>query len=127
MSSDTATGKKTKSREPISDPRRVRTRSEVAQALSRAGFGDVYVVPYEIAEEVLTTRRRQIVDALAEREFESQRELARHLDLDPGNIKRDLALLIDHDIVAREDTGRSKRPYLKHDTVVQEPVHTKRV
>jgi predicted transcriptional regulator len=105
-----------------SDPERVKVRSKTATALSEAGFGDVYVLSPEIAAEVLTPRRRRIVEALAEEEFSSQRELARYLDLEPGNVQRDVAMLIDHGLVGREDDGRSKRPYLKHDTVIVEPV-----
>lgn len=107
-----------------SDPGRVRARYQTAKALSSAGFGDVHVLSHEAADRALSQRTRRIIRALAAEEFSSQRKLAEYLDADPGNIKRDLAALIDEDIVAIEQDGQAKRPYLKHDTIVVEPLVT---
>lgn len=64
------------------------------------------------------------LDALAAHDVDSQRALAEHLDRDPGNVKRALAVLIDEGVVAREKQDRSYRPYLNYDTVVAEPAPT---
>lgn len=107
-----------------SSPERVKRRHRIGEALDRDEFGEVYVVSHESADRVFTPARREIVDALAVRDVGSQRELADLLGRDAGNVKRDLAVLIDEGVVARERNGRSYRPYLKYDTVVAEPVPT---
>lgn len=107
-----------------SDPERVERRRQVAEALDGGAFGEVLVVSQESADRVLTPARREIIDVLAVHDVDSQRALAERLDRDPGNVKRDLAVLIDEGVVAREKQGRSYRPYLKYDTVVAEPAPT---
>lgn len=107
-----------------SNPERVERRRQVAEALDGGAFGEVLVVSQESADRVLTPARREIIDALAAHDVDSQRALAECLDRDPGNVKRDLAVLIDEGVVAREKQGRSYRPYLKYDTVVAEPAPT---
>jgi len=107
-----------------SDSERVKRRLRVAKALPDDEFGEVLVLSVESADRVLTPKRRELIDALASLEADSQRELAELLDRDPGNVKRDLAVLIEEGVVAREKVGRSYRPYLKYDTVIAEPVPT---
>lgn len=99
-----------------------KTRIQTARALTEAGFGDTFVVSSEAADRALTPRRREIIQALGEHDFSSQRKLAAHLDHDPGNLNRDIDVLIEEGIVAREDKGRAMRPYLTHDTVIPEPI-----
>lgn len=102
----------------------VRRRLRVADALDDAGFGDVYVVSQESADRVLTPARRAIVETLATEAVESQRELAALLDRDPGNVKRDVDVLVDEGVIARKKHGRAYRPFLKYDAVVAEPIPT---
>lgn len=109
---------------PESSPGRVHRRYRVAASLPPEQFGEVLVVSAESADRVLTPKRRELIDALASYDVDSQRELADRLDRDPGNVKRDLAVLIDEGVVAREKEGRSYRPYLKYDTVIAEPTPT---
>lgn len=101
---------------------RVRRRRELAESLDRTEFGDVYVLSQESADRALTPARRSVIQALHRHDVGSQRELADRLDRDPGNVKRDIAVLIDEGIVGREQTGRAYRPYLKYDTVLVEPI-----
>lgn len=107
---------------PESDLDRVLRRYAVADALANDGFGDVLVLSHESADRALTPTRREIIEALADGEFDSQRNLANHLDRNPGNVKRDLDVLCEEGVVAREADGRAKRPVLKYDTVTVEPV-----
>lgn len=107
---------------PESDLDRMLGRYAVADALADAGFGDVLVLSHESADRALTPTRREIIEALADGEFDSQRKLAEHLDRDPGNVKRDLDVLCEEGVVRRETDGRAKRPVLKYDTVTVEPV-----
>lgn len=104
------------------DESRVFARFTVAQALGDAGFGDILVLSHESAARALTESRRTILETLTTGEFESQGELARHLDRDPGNVGRDIDVLVDEGLVDRVPNGRAKKPVLTHDTYVVEPI-----
>lgn len=97
-------------------------RHHVGRSLSNAGFGDVLVLSHGAADKALTPARRAIIQVLSEHDVGSLRELARHLDRNPGNLTRDLQVLVAEDIITYEKDGRSKRPELKHDTIIQEPL-----
>jgi predicted transcriptional regulator len=105
-----------------SDTDRVLARYTVANALGEAGFGDVFVLSHEAAERALTESRREILNTLATTTVESQGELARRLDRDPGNVGRDIDILVEEGLLERVQNGRAKRPVLTHDTYVVEPV-----
>lgn len=124
MDSDRPSNVEEHNHPPESSSERVKRRQRVAESLPAEQFGEVLVVSQQSADRVLTAKRRELIDALETHEVDSQRELAELLDRDPGNVKRDLAVLIDEGVVAREKQGRSYRPYLKHDTVIAEPVPT---
>ena len=100
----------------------IRLRYETGDALTRAGFDDVIVLSHDAADRALTPSRRKSLDALATNEISSLRELADILDRNPGNLSRDLKVLVAEDIIRYESDGKSKRPELKHDTIVQEPL-----
>lgn len=109
---------------PEDDEERVRHSSEVGLALSRAGFGDVHVLSHEAADRALTENRRELVRIIDSQDVASIRDLARRVGRDKGNVKRDLDVLVEENVVAFESDGRSKRPYIKPDTIVQEPLVT---
>lgn len=104
-----------------SDPARIKHRYQLSQAIS-GEFGDVLILSSETADEALTPKRRELLNAIAHREIKSQNQLAEILDRDPGNVKRDLAVLIDAGVVGREKEGRAYRPYVKFDLVLAEGV-----
>lgn len=87
-----------------------------------AGFESVHVLTASEADEVLTPRRRELIDVLGREEYDSVRALARKLDRDKGAVSKDLSLLAEHDVVTYENNGRSRKPVLRHATVVVEPV-----
>lgn len=105
-----------------SDLDRVLTRQQVGSALSKDGFEDVLVLSHESADRVLTPTRREILRGLREQNYGSQNQLAEALDRDPGNVKRDLDILVEEDVVQRVRDGKAKKPVLKHETIVTEPV-----
>jgi predicted transcriptional regulator len=115
-------GDETGGTEAESDPTRVRRRVAVAQALGDAGFGDVLVLSHESADRALTPARRELIDVLSSKSVESQRQLAEIVGRDPGNVQRDIDVLIEEGVVARERDGKSMRPSLTHETVVVEPI-----
>ena len=101
---------------------RIERRSEMARALARGGIEGVAILSLEEAEDVLTEKRREILEFLSADEFESVRGLAGELDRDPGDVSRDLTLLAEHGVVTYDESGVSKSPRLVQERVVVEPV-----
>ena len=110
---------------PEDDEERVLRSTEVGLALSRAGFGDVHVLSHEAADRALTRNRRELLRVIDTEDVASISDLARRVGRDKGNVKRDLDVLVQEDVVAFETEGRSRRPSIKPDTIVQEPLVTK--
>jgi len=106
----------------ISPEERRERRAEMARALARGGMEGVHVISLEQADEVLTPRRKEILEVLSKDEYESVRGLARELGRDKGQVSRDLGLLAEHGIVTFDTDGRSKSPRLGQEHVVVEPV-----
>ncbi|GGL36281.1 hypothetical protein GCM10009037_19830 [Halarchaeum grantii] len=94
----------------------------MARALAEGGFSGVHVLSIDSAETVLTDPRMSLIDYLRAHDVESIRELARELDRDKGNVSRDLKLLAKYGIVGFDTSGRAKRPFLKVEHLVVEPV-----
>lgn len=107
---------------PEDDETRVLVSTEVGRALSEAGFGTVHVLSHEAADRALTKNRRELVTVINTEAVDSIRGLARRVGRDKGNVKRDLDVLVDENLVAFETDGRSKRPFIKPDTIIQEPL-----
>jgi predicted transcriptional regulator len=106
----------------ISPEERRERRAEMARALARGGMEGVHVISLEQADEVLTPRRKEILEVLSKDEYESVRGLARELGRDKGQVSRDLGLLAEHGIVTFDTDGRSKSPRLGQEHVIVEPV-----
>ncbi|WP_237560645.1 HVO_A0114 family putative DNA-binding protein [Halostella litorea] len=90
--------------------------------LSTAGLDDALILRRDTAQEVLTDKRMELVDVIADQEPASKRELARAVDRDISIVSRDLDILFEARVIDYEQDGRSKRPVLTHDTVLIEPV-----
>lgn len=90
--------------------------------LADAGHTDTLVLSRESAREVLTPSRVELLDRLRAGPVDSVRSLAAELGRDKAGVSRDLARLAELDVVEYERTGRAKRPQLKHDTVLVEPI-----
>lgn len=101
---------------------RTALRAEMARALARGGMEEVQVISLEQAEEVLTPKRREIINQLRENDYDSVRALARALNRDKGHVSRDLGVLSEHAIVTYETDGRSKSPRLTQKYLVAEPI-----
>lgn len=104
------------------EPGRVLESTEFGLVLSAAGYGDVHVLSHEAADRVLTPNRRRLIEGIDDEDVASISELARHVGRDKANVKRDLDVLAEENLVAFEATGREKRPYVKPDTIVREPL-----
>ena len=90
--------------------------------LAEAGYADTLVLSPASARDVLTPSRLELVDRLRSGPAESVRSLAVELDRDKAGVSRDLARLAELDVVEYLQAGRAKRPRLKHDAVLIEPL-----
>lgn len=90
--------------------------------LAEAGYTDTLVLSRESARTALTPPRLELLDRLRAGPVESVRALAAELGRDKAGVSRDLAKLAQLDVIEYERAGRAKRPRLKHDTVLVEPV-----
>lgn len=66
---------------------------------------------------VLRETNLELLDAIAEHEPESVRALARTVDRGPKEVLANLNELEDYGLVAFEEDGRAKRPYLPYDEI----------
>lgn len=108
------------------EPARVLAGTDFGMVLTRAGYGDVHVLSHEAADRALTENRRALIDAIASEDVASISGLARLVGRDKANVKRDLDVLAEENVVEFETAGRERRPRLKPDTVVQEPIVARR-
>ncbi|WP_449404909.1 HVO_A0114 family putative DNA-binding protein [Halosimplex salinum] len=97
-------------------------RSRLARALATSGFEDVLVTARETAKKVLTEKRQQLISRIREGDIKFVLALADDLDRDVSGVSRDLNLLFEADIIEFDTDDQRKISYLKHDTVVAEPI-----
>ncbi len=90
--------------------------------LSAAGYSDTLVLSPASAREVLSPSRLELLERLRAGPAESVRALAVELGRDKAGVSRDLARLAELDVIEYEAAGRAKRPRLKHDAVLVEPL-----
>ena len=105
---------------------RILRQDEFASDLNAQDYTDVLVLRRENGRDVLTESRLELVEYLERHgdDIESVSNLARRLDRDKGAVSKDLRRLAEFDIVEFEGDGdgEAKRPVLKHDHVIIEPV-----
>lgn len=105
---------------------RILRQDEFAGDLNAQGYTDVLVLRRENGRDVLTESRLELVAYLEDHgdQVDSVSDLARRLDRDKGAVSKDLRRLAELDVVEYEGQGdgEAKRPVLKHEHVVIEPV-----
>ena len=105
---------------------RVLRQDAFARDLNAQGYTDVLMLRRENGRDVLTESRLTLIDYLERHgdDVESVRDLARRLDRDKGAVSKDLRRLAELDVIEYEGSGNgeAKRPVLKHDHIVIEPV-----
>lgn len=97
------------------------TRDFINRVLKRDREETVNIIPKELARELLTPKKLEILETIQEEEVESMRDLARKLDRDPGIVKKDLDKLWKHGLIDYEEDGRKKKPVRTADKIVIEP------
>jgi predicted transcriptional regulator len=107
-------------------PERLHKQDEFASHLNAEGYADVLLLRRESGREVLTESRLELIQYLDRHgdAVESVSDLAHRLDRDKGAVSKDLSRLADLDIITYEGygDGETKRPLLKHESIVIEPV-----
>ena len=105
---------------------RILQQETFAADLNAQGYTDLLVLRREAGRDVLTDGRLAVIQHLQRYgdEIESVSDLARRLDRDKGAVSKDLRRLAELDVIEYENRGdgEAKRPLLKHDHVVIEPV-----
>ncbi|MFB6099899.1 MAG: hypothetical protein ABEK16_01370 [Candidatus Nanohalobium sp.] len=81
-----------------------------------------HVVPAELAREIMTEKRIEIIETIREEEIESKRDLARKLDRDIKSVSRDLDVLWKYGIVDYREEGNRKIPEITADKIIIEPL-----
>ena len=71
------------------------------------------ILKLPLARKLLTKKRREILETLSEKEFNSITELTEELGRDKKNVSQDIKKLYEHGIVDLKDQGRSKKPVFK--------------
>lgn len=104
------------------DPR-LQLRDELGESLAGTEFGDSVVLPLDAAQELTKDHLREIIDHLRENDPQSVSHLAEELDVNTGNMSRYLNTLMKYDVVAIEHSGKAKRPRLKYDHILFEPLY----
>lgn len=100
---------------------RLRERARFSETLAGNGYDDVLVLAREHVGD-LDERHVAILEHLGGHSPASVRQLAADLGEDKGTVSRHLTVLAELDAVELVRDGRSKRPVLKHDHVVLEPI-----
>ncbi|SNR45673.1 HVO_A0114 family putative DNA-binding protein [Halorubrum vacuolatum] len=102
---------------------RATRRAEMARALARGGMEGVQIITWETADEVVTPKRREIIELLGRTDVPSVRALSRELERDKAQVSRDLALLAEHGIIRYETRGNAKQPRLTQKHLGVELIH----
>ena len=75
------------------------------------------VLKLPLARKLLTEKRREILETLSEKEFDSITELTEELGRDKKNVSQDIKKLYEHGIIDLEDQGRSKKPVFNFEKI----------
>ena len=83
---------------------------------------DTLVLRFETAEEVLTPKRKELINTIKNEEVSSVTELSELVGRDKSRVSKDLKELYETDIIEFEEVNGGKSPELKHDIIDIEPI-----
>lgn len=98
------------------------TPEKIRIAKDRADSSDTLVLRFETAEEVLTPKRKELINTIKNEEVKSVTQLSELVDRDKSRISKDLKELYETDIIEFNDVNGKKSPKLKHDIIDIEPI-----
>lgn len=87
---------------------------------------DILILSSDTTRELFNSEvRAEIMSKLAEEEIRSMRHLARRLDREKTNVRKQVKRLVELDILELEDSkfrgAGCKKPILKHDVIIPNP------
>lgn len=92
------------------------------KAISEGGVDSATILRRETANRVLTEKRIELLREIADEPPESMRALARRVDRDIIQVRKDLVELHTANLIDIEEVGRSKRPTLSSPNIFVEPI-----
>ena len=98
-------------------------RGKLGDALGGTEFGNSVILPTEAAETLSAEPYRGIVSILRGPGAESVTDLAEQLGKNKSTVTRQLSVLMRYDVVELVEDGNRKRPQLKHEHVVFQPLY----
>ncbi|SEO39588.1 hypothetical protein SAMN05216388_10125 [Halorientalis persicus] len=101
----------------------LRLRNELSESLTDSEFGDAVILPLEAAQELTKDHLHEIITHLRTHEVQSVSQLADDLDVNRGNMSRYLETLLEYDVIDLTQSGKAKRPQLKYDHILFEPLY----
>jgi predicted transcriptional regulator len=97
-------------------------KAKFAMRLTEGGYDDFLILDKEEAEDILTSKRQELLELIDDEEPESITELAHLAERDVSIVHRDLDLLFKYSLVEYDKEDGKKRPKLKHSHVFVEPI-----
>jgi predicted transcriptional regulator len=82
-----------------------------------AGEPTLTVADLETFGRVFRPTNLELLEAIADHEPESLRELARLVDRHPPEVNENVAELVDYGLVELQPNGRAKRPVVRYDEI----------
>lgn len=89
---------------------------------SESGSRDTLVLQFETAVDVLSDKRKELMNTIENQEVNSITELAELVDRDKSRVSKDLKKLYKADIIEFDENKGSKVPKFKHEVIEFEPV-----
>jgi predicted transcriptional regulator len=99
---------------------------QLVKDLSEKGYDDILILESETVQEVLTEKRKELLDHIKQKEPESVRGLARTVDRDPATVSKDLKKLHESELIEFEEEKGKKAPRIKHRNVFPEPIFSEK-
>ena len=98
------------------------TPEKIRIAKDRADSNDTLVLRFETAEEVLTPKRKELINTIKNEEVQSVTQLSELVNRDKSRVSKDLKKLYENDIIEFDELDGGKSPRLKHDVIDIEPI-----
>jgi len=93
------------------------------KALAEAGYSSFLILNREAANDLLTERRMELIEAIREEEPDTISELAEAVDRKVSAVSRDLDILAKHTVIEFEEgPGGRKKPVLDQEYIFVEPL-----
>lgn len=97
------------------------TREFIDRVLKRTPEESVNIIPSDLAREIMTEKKLEILETVQEEDVTGIRDLARKVERDPSTVKKDLDKLWKYGLINYKEEGNRKKPVRTADKIVIEP------